>query len=421
MHLIERARVAVNAAALPFLQLPLPISLTGPGSSLALCRSIAAQGITKLLLVCGRVQRAQGVIDALTSLGVQVETFPDIPVDPGYDTVLAGIEKLRQCGADAVLAFGGGSPIDCAKAIIMSHANNKHPSDLVGVWLYAAPRKPCLPFFVIPTTAGTGSEASIGAVISDTQAQSKRTILDPKMVPLMVALDPLLTVNLPGDITVATTIDALTHAVEAYLSTMATTQTDTWAKTATTLIVRNLPIVMKSPENLQAREDLLLASYLAGLAFTRAGLGYVHAFAHQLGGHYHITHGLANAILLPHVLAYSKPKCAARIAALADAAQLGEPDADDDQRAQVFIDFIRHMGAKHGIPDKVQALRREDFHAITRNAFAEAHGTYGVPRYMDELQAHIFLESVMATPAKAKRKPANGGRRPRATTKALRS
>jgi alcohol dehydrogenase len=303
MHPISRIRVALNAAVLPFLALPKPLSFVGPDASLTLCRTIAGSGVTRILLVTDPALPKLGIADAmievLEAAGVSVDRFAEVQPDPGYELVLAGVERLRQSRAQAVIAVGGGSAIDCAKAIVMCQANDCHPAKLAGLWLYALPRKACLPFYAVPTTAGTGSEVTIAAVVSDHAAKSKRSLIDPKMVPTMIALDPKLTEGLPRFVTAATGIDALTHAIEAYLSTMATAETDGLARSAAASIVRALPAAHADGNDLQAREDMLVASCMAGLAFTRTGVGYVHAFAHQLGGRYQVPHGVANAILLP--------------------------------------------------------------------------------------------------------------------------
>jgi alcohol dehydrogenase class IV len=333
------------------------------------------------------------VVDALRSAGVTVEVHSDVRPDPTYEQVLDGVARLKAFGADAVLAMGGGSPIDCAKAMLMCHANDAHPSKLLGLWLYALPRRNCLPFYAIPTTAGTGSEVTIAAVVTDPQARSKAPIIDPKMVPIMTALDARLTLGLPPVITAPTGMDALTHAVEAYVSTISTTETSELALSATSAIMRNLSKVYADGSNLQTREDMLVGSCLAGLAFTRAGLGYVHAFAHQMGGLYHVPHGYANAIILPYVLDFSKSRCAPRLAELARV--VGLPGGSDAALADAFIARVRELNASMQIPAFIKELKREDFDAIVKRAFAEAHGTYGLPRYMARADALALLEKLL--------------------------
>lgn len=398
-YLLSRLRVAATAAILPRLRIPTPLTFVGADASLSLCQMIAGSGLRRLLVVTDRGLMSLGLADrmlqALRAAGVDVEIFSDVVPDPGFEVVLAGVERLEKFRADAVLAIGGGSPIDCAKAINLSHANRCHPKKLAGVWLYAGPRRSGLPFYAVPTTAGTGSEVTMAAVVSDEQAGVKVSIIDPKLLPAAVALDPKLTLGLPPGITAATGMDALTHAVEAYVSGLAWTQTDGWAVAATRLILGNLEQSYRDGSDLAAREAMLLGSYLAGMAFTRAGVGYVHAISHQLGALYHLPHGLANAIVLPTVLDFSRPDCNRRLAQLARLAGLPGEGQSDDALAVAFAAKVRQLNAVLSIPRTVEALRKEDFERIVDNAFAEAHGTYGLPRYLGRSEAYELLNRLL--------------------------
>lgn len=190
-------------------------------------------------------------------------------------------------------------------------------------------------------------------------------------------------------------MDALTHAVEAYVSTIATAETDELARMASASIMRNLIIAYTDGQNLEARERMAVAACMAGLAFTRVGVGYVHAIAHQLGGLYHVPHGLANAIVMPYVLEFSKPNCAHRLADLARISDIGNSSASDAELADAFIARIRKMNAEMQIPESVKEIKREDFDKIIDRAFAEAHGTYGVPRYLTRADATALLEKLL--------------------------
>lgn len=397
MYLISRLRVALNRLALPLIPLPKPFSFVGADASRSLCREIAATGAQRVLIITDAVLARLGVIEPLVQTlreaGVGVDIYSDVEPDPGTELVMAGVDKLKACGAQAVLAIGGGSSIDCAKAILLCHANACEPARLKGLWLYAAPRKKCLPFYAVPTTAGTGSEVTIAAVVSDKAARTKYAIIDPKMVPSMVALDPKLMLGLPPHVTAPTGMDALTHAVEAFVSTMATAETDELALTATATITRSLARVYADGSDLGLRERMAVASCMAGLAFTRAGVGYVHAIAHQLGGLYHVPHGLANAVVMPHVLDFSLPDCIPRLAALARAAGLTE--SGEEAQARAFVALIRRLNRDMGIPETIKDLRREDFETIIDRAFAEAHGTYGVPRYLSRADARDLLQKLL--------------------------
>ena len=399
MHLLSRIRVGILGLVGHVLKFPKPFSFVGPDASLSLVREIIGLGVKRVIVITDGQLFQLGIVNPLIELmkdsKVEVEVFSEIEPDPGYDVVIKGVERLKDFKPDAVLAVGGGSSIDAAKAILLSHANDCHPSSLTGVWLYSWPRKRCLPFFAIPTTAGTGAEVTIAAVVSDKATQIKYAIIDPKTVPAMVALDPKLMVGLPPFITAPTGMDALTHAVEAYVSTVATAETDELARMASASIMRNLIIAYTDGQNLEARERMAVAASMAGLAFTRVGVGYVHAIAHQLGGLYHVAHGLANAIVMPYVLEFSKPNCAHRLAELARVSDIGESGASDSELADAFIARIRKLNSDMQIPGSIKELKREDFDKIIDRAFAEAHGTYGVPRYLTRSDAMALLEKLL--------------------------
>jgi len=399
MYLLSRIQVGILGLAGHVLNFPKPFSFVGPDASLSMVREIIGLGVKRVMVITDGQLIELGIVNPLIELmkdsEVEVEVFSDIEPDPGYDLVLKGVERLKGFKPDAVLAVGGGSSIDGAKAILLSHANDCHPSSLTGVWLYSWPRKRCLPFFAIPTTAGTGAEVTIAAVVSDKAAQIKYAIIDPKTVPAMVALDPKLMVGLPPFITAPTGMDALTHAVEAYIATISTPETDELARMASASIMRNLITAYTDGQNLEARERMAVAASMAGLAFTRVGVGYVHAIAHQLGGLYHVPHGLANAIVMPYVLEFSKPDCAHRLAELARISDIGETGASDAELADAFIARIRKLNSDMQIPATVKELKREDFDKIIDRAFAEAHGTYAVPRYLTRDDATALLEKLL--------------------------
>ena len=399
MHLLSRIRVGFLRLAGHVLSFPKPFSFVGPDASLSLVREIIGLGVKRVMVITDGQLFQLGIVDPHIELlkngKVEIEVFSEIEPDPGFELVLKGVERLKNFRPDAVLAVGGGSSIDGAKAILLSHANDCHPSSLIGVWLYSWPRKRCLPFFAIPTTSGTGAEVTIAAIVSDKAAQIKYAIIDPKTTPAMVALDPKLMVGLPPFITAPTGMDALTHAVEAYVSTLSTAETDELARMASASIMRNLTIAYTDGQNLEARERMAVAACMAGLAFTRVGVGYIHAIAHQLGGLYHVPHGLANAIVMPYVLEFSKPNCAHRLAELARLSDIGESATPDAELADAFIARIRKMNADMQIPESIKELKREDFDKIIDRAFSEAHGTYGVPRYLTRADATALLEKLL--------------------------
>jgi alcohol dehydrogenase class IV len=313
---------------------------------------------------------------------------------------MAGIEQLRASGATAVLAVGGGSPIDAAKAMIACYASGRRPEDLDG---YFKVRAQVLPFFAVPTTAGSGSEVTVASVVSDPGAGRKFAIVDNKLVPAAIALDPNLMVGLPPQVTAATGMDALTHAIESHLSTLATPATRALSLAAARAIFRDLPRACADGRDIVARQSLAVASCLAGLAFTRASVGYVHAIAHQLGPLYHLPHGYLNAILLPYVLDFYVDGAAPRMAELARACGLGRDGEDPRSLAMNLVVAIRRLNASVGIPPMLEQIADADIPEIVRRALAEAHGTYPVPAYMSAVDCTTILRraagrTVMAAP-----------------------
>ncbi|HEX4895633.1 MAG TPA: iron-containing alcohol dehydrogenase [Solimonas sp.] len=373
-----------------------PQLFSGPGSSLQLCEHIAKTGVSRLLIVTDGMLVKIGLLkplqDKLSQLGVNFVVYDGVLPNPTIEQIETGLAMLKKEGCTAILAIGGGSSIDAAK-VIAARARNPHPV----TWMAGLMRvvfKP-LPLYAVPTTAGTGSEVTIAAVVSDPSTTRKFAIMDTALVPIGAALDGALMTGLPAPITAATGMDALTHAVEAYISRNRTKMTDEEAIEATRLIMQNLPTAVKEPTNLQARQNMALASFKAGVAFTTAGVGYVHAIAHNFGAYYHVPHGLANAIILPRVLDFSKPDCTDRLATLAEVSGLKKGGETPAQLADAFIAHIRQMNADFGIPTQVDKLKAEDIPAITDKALSEAHWTYAVPRYMDKPECQAFIAQML--------------------------
>ena len=363
--------------------IPQPTLLIGPGSSARLGHAVAGFGHKKLLIVTdsiiSKLGLMQSMTDALQDGGAAYVVFDEITADAPVPIIDKCIAFYKKHGCDAIIAFGGGSSMDAAKAVAASVANNKSPLQLAG---YFRGLKTPITIYAVPTTAGTGSEVTVAAVISNPATESKVVIVDTRLVPKMAALDPTLMTGLPPAITAATGMDALTHAVEAYLGQWGTPTTDGLALSAVGMIFENLLTAFKDGENLEAREKMALASTYAGLAFTRANVGYVHAIAHQFGGKYHTPHGLANAILLPYVLKFSSPSVTAKLATLALRAKLGSPGDSEATLADTFIAAVEDMNRQLGIPTQLDALREKDIPALAKAACWEAHTGYPVPRYM---------------------------------------
>ena len=374
-----------------------PELFNGPGSSLELCDHIGKKtGVRNLLIVTDamlvKIGLLKPMLERLDQLGVTYTVYDGVLPNPTIDQIEAGLALLRRSGCTAILAIGGGSSIDAAK-VIAARATNPHKI----TWMAGLLRvlfKP-MPLYAVPTTAGTGSEVTIAAVVSDPSTTRKFAIMDPKLVPLAAALDGALMTGLPPPITAATGMDALTHAVEAYISRNNNSVTDGEAIEATRLIMQNLPRVMKDGSDVQARQNMALASFKAGVAFTTAGVGYVHAIAHNFGAYYHVPHGLANAIVLPRVLDFSKPDCIDRLATLAEVSGLKKGGESEAQLADAFIAHVRALNAEFGIPTQIDKLKESDIPAITDKALSEANWFYAVPRYMDKPQCEDFIRQML--------------------------
>ncbi|MCP5499616.1 MAG: iron-containing alcohol dehydrogenase [Leptospiraceae bacterium] len=382
-----------TAKILPF---PKPTLFSGPGSSIELCRAISKMGTKKIFIVTDetlvKIGILKNILTALEENGVAYEIYDKILPDPTYDQVENGLEILKNTNCDAILAIGGGSPIDAAKVLAARATNDKSIAQLAGlfkVW------NAIMPLYVIPTTAGTGSEATVAAVVSDPVTHAKTPLMDPKLVPSMAALDGELMIGLPAGVTTATGMDALTHAVEAFISSNALPDTDRHSLAAAKLIDENLREVVKNPGNVQARQNMALASYFAGLAFTRAGVGYVHAIAHNFGALYKTPHGLANAIVLPYVLEFSLDSASDRLAKLAETCGLKQNGDSEIVLAKKFIQYVIDLKKEFGIPDKLKDLKKEDIPKIAKAALKEAHFTYAVPKYMDQTTCENLVAKML--------------------------
>ena len=394
-----------------FIPIPQPTLLVGPGSSGRLGQAVAGFGHTKILIVTDSIISKLGLLkdltDALTAGGAKYVVFDEITADAPIPLIEKGIEFYQAHDCDAIVAFGGGSSMDASKAIAVAISNPKPLRKLAG---YLKGLKAPVRIYAVPTTAGTGSEVTVAAVISDPERHSKLVIVDPRMVPKMAALDPNLMTGLPPHITAATGIDALTHAVEAFVGNWTTPYSDGMALSAVGLIFENLRTAYRDGKNLEAREKMSLASTYAGFAFTRANVGYVHAIAHQFGGKYHTPHGLANAIMLPLVLKYSAPAITERLALLAIRAKVGKDGEDREVLAQKFLDAVDALTRDLGIPTVLDALQESDIPALAKAACHEAHTGYPVPRYMTQAVCENLIRKALpkkiAAPSEASAKRA---------------
>ena len=387
----------VAGKILRFIPIPEPALLTGPGSSARLGEAIAAEGHSRILIVTDSTITQLGLLkpltDALSATGVQYVVFDEITPDAPIPLIEKGIDCYRANDCDAIVAFGGGSPMDASKAIAVAVANpGKSLRQLAGY--FKGWRRP-VKLYAVPTTAGTGSEATVAAVISDPEKHRKLVLVDFRMVPRIAALDPTLMTGLPPHITATTGIDALTHAVEAFIGNWKTPYSDRMALSAVGLILENLRTAYRDGGNLEARDRMALGATHAGIAFTRANVGYVHAIAHQFGGKYHTPHGLANAIMLPRVLRFSMPAITERLAQLAITAQVGAENDSPWELAEKFVGAVEQLIADLGIPPTLEALQEADIPALAAAALHEAHTGYPVPRYMTQVQCENLIREVL--------------------------
>ena len=355
------------------------------------------QGVTRPLVVCdkqalerhaldGFFEKAKGALDYAVYDGV-------LP-NPTVTQVEEGLEVYLKNDCNGILAFGGGSVIDCAKIIgARAVCPKKTVNQLKGVLKV---RKKLPPFFAVPTTAGTGSECTLAAVITDSDNEDKYAISDFSLIPHFAILDPTLTVGLPPSLTATTGMDALTHAVEAYIGHANTRATKKNAIEAITLIFDNLEKATKNGNDLVARANMQRAAYLAGLAFTRAYVGYVHALAHSLGGKYGTPHGLANAVLLPVVLCKYGHSAHKKLAQLADAVGVSHSTDTDQRAANRFIAAITKLNSQLGIPQKFDGVIAEkDVNELARHAEKEANPLYPVPDLWEEKDFVEIYKKVM--------------------------
>ena len=353
------------------------VSLMGPGCADSLPAEIKARGFKKALIVCGKRSAAspelKGVLDNLDANGIGYVVYPGSVPNPTVTAVMEGVKVLQAEGCDFVMSFGGGSPHDCAKGIALVDANGGNIKDYEGVNKSA---KPQTPLIAINTTAGTASEMTVFCIITDEERHVKMAIVDEHTNPVLAVNDPNLMVSMPKGLTAATGMDALTHAVEAYVSTAATPVTDACAEKAIKLIQGYLRAAVKDGNDMVARDKMAYAEFLAGMAFNNASLGYVHAIAHQFGGFYNLPHGVCNAILLPAVQEYNDQVVPDRLKDVAEFMGVDVAGMSDAEGAAAAIAAIKELSADVEIPKGFEELgaKKEDFDILATNALKDACG-----------------------------------------------
>lgn len=351
-------------------------------------------GVQSVLLVTDHPLRETGLTRPLEELleksGVHCAVYDETRANPTVHNVEAAREKYLAERCQGLIAFGGGSSMDCAKAAGARIAYPKRSVNQMKGLLRVLRRLP--PLIAIPTTAGTGSEVTVTAVITDTEKQHKYTMNNFTMIPRYAVLDPEMTRTLPPHLTATTGMDALTHAVEAYIGGSTTKETRRLSLEAVRLIFENIETAYQDGGNLTARKHMLRAAHIAGIAFSKSYVGYVHAVAHSLGGKYNTPHGLANAVLLPIGLEIYGTCVCKKLWELGRSAGVVEAGTPAAEGARAFITAIRGLNQRLNIPEKLPEIRREDVPAMAAHAAREANPLYPVPKLMDRRELEVFYE-----------------------------
>ena len=378
--------------AIPFLPYRKPEILNGISELPSLFKS---KGIKRVLLVTDKGIRGMGLTKKLEELmeenGISLAIYDSTVANPTTDNVEEARRLFLSSSSEAIIGFGGGSSIDAAKAVGARVAYPKKPLEKMEGILKVLRKIPLL--IAIPTTAGTGSETTLASVIVDSKTRHKYPINSFPLIPRYAVLDPEVTKSLPPSLTASTGLDALTHAVEAYIGGSTTRETRENAKEAVRLIFSSLQTAYHDGSNMGARKNMLHAAFLAGAAFTVSYVGYVHAVAHSLGGKYNVPHGLANAILLPYVLEKYGKSAERKLAELADV--IGLKGKDNEEKARAFIEAIKAMERDMKIPEKIQGIRKEDIPELSAYAAKEANPLYPVPMLMNANELEEFYYDVL--------------------------
>ena len=373
-----------------------PELLEGPGAVKRLPALIRSKNINKVLVVTDKgltgLHLLDGLYEKLDDAGVGYVVYDGTQPNPTIDNIEEAKQMYIDNGCEAVIAFGGGSPMDCAKAAAARVTNPRTSVRQMRGTLRVFHRPAII--FAVPTTAGTGSETTVAAVVSDPETHEKKPINDPKLRPKYAVLDPELTIGLPPHITSTTGMDALTHAVEAYIGKSNVRSTEMYAEKAVKMIFTALEKAYANGKDMEARNTMLKASYYAGMAFTRAYVGYVHAIGHNLGGLYGIPHGLAMSVILPYVLDYYGESVYFRLARLAEMTGVCKVGSDEE-KAKAFIEEIREMNRRMNIPDGFEQIKEEDIPLLVERALKEAHPLYPVPKFMNEEDCAALIRRLM--------------------------
>lgn len=334
-------------------------SYFGAGSRKVIAEEIAKRGYKKALVVTDKdlvkFGVAAQVTDVLKAAGIPFEMFDEVKPNPTVKNVKNGIAAFKAAGADFIVAIGGGSSMDTSKAVGII-INNPEFADVTSLEGVANTKKKSVPVIALPTTAGTAAEVTINYVITDEENVKKMVCVDPNDIPTLAIIDPELMLSMPRGLTAATGMDALTHAIEGLITLGAWEMSDMFEIKAIEMIAKWLPKAVENPSDIEARDGMATAQYIAGMAFSNVGLGLVHGMAHPLGAYYDIPHGVANALLLPFVMEYNKEAAKAKYRTIAEAMGVDTSAMDDDQAAQAAVDAVKALAVKVRIPQHLSEL-----------------------------------------------------------------
>lgn len=378
--------------ALPFLSYREPEILNGMPE---IARVLKERELNRVLIVTDKGISSLGLLDGLKAALKEQDIFYTVYDETVPNPTIANVEAARQRYLDnhcqAIIGFGGGSSMDCAKAAGARIVKPRQSVNQMKGLLKVMKKLP--PLIAVPTTAGTGSETTLAAVVVDEKTHHKYPINDFSLIPRYAVLDYHVTLGLPQSITATTGMDALTHAVEAYIGRSTTRHTRAMAVEAVQLIRKYLKRAYDDGQDVEARTNMLRAVYCAGIAFTQSYVGYVHGVAHSLGGEYGVPHGLANAVILPYFLEEYGESCAKRLGRLARKCGIAEKKDSDILASQKFIDWVREMNDSMNIPRHIDGIRKADIPKMAKNAAKESNPLYPVPREMSakELEKMYYV------------------------------
>ena len=349
-------------------------SYHGAGAIAEIANVVKANNFTKAFVCCGPNLRKRGTAAKITDLldkeGIPYEIFSEIKANPTIENVQAGVEAFKAAGADCIIAIGGGSPMDTAKAIGIIITNPEY-ADVRSLEGVAPTKNACVPIIAIPTTAGTAAEVTINYVITDVEKKRKFVCVDPHDMPIVAIVDPDMMDSMPAALTAATGMDALTHAIEGYTTRAAWEMTDMFHIKAIEIIGRSLRAAVAN--DAKGREDMALGQYIAGMGFSNVGLGIAHSMAHTLGAVYDTAHGVACAMMLPIVMEYNQEYTGEKYKEIARVMGVkGVDEMSVEEYRKAAIDAVRQLSVDVGIPTKLEALKEEDLPFLAESAFADA-------------------------------------------------